>query len=116
MSLISNLDFFFFSDLAILNTAYFKFKRSGSLIRIQYLVHIFKALSKEVDFAIHPSFVFVNHSLGKPQKKVLLLMARPLRPNPPPPSSIMAVGTLELWFQNELFFPYWPGPFFAGSL
>ena len=33
--------------------------------------------------------------LGKQQKKVLLLMAGPLRPNPPPPSSLMAVETLE---------------------
>ena len=35
--------------------------------------------------------------LGKPQKKVLLLMAGPLRPNPPPPSSLMAVEILERW-------------------
>ena len=30
-------------------------------------------------------------------KKVLLLMAEPLRPNPPPPSSLMAVGKMERW-------------------
>ena len=30
--------------------------------------------------------------LGKPQKKVIFLMAGPLRPYPPPPQSLMAVG------------------------
>ena len=30
-------------------------------------------------------------------KKNLLLMARPLRPNPPPSSSLMAVEILERW-------------------
>ena len=29
------------------------------------------------------------------KKKVLLLMAGPLKPNPPPPSSLMAVEILE---------------------
>ena len=46
--------------------------------------------------------------LGNPKKKVFLLMAGPLRPKPPPPSSLMAVGTLERWekrFQKKLFFP-----------
>ena len=45
---------------------------------------------------------------GKSQKKVLLLMARPLRPNPPPPSSLMAVEILERWKKGSnkmLFFP-----------
>ena len=36
----------------------------------------------------------VPYRLRKPQKNVLLLMAGQLRPNPPP-SSLMAVGTLE---------------------
>ena len=37
--------------------------------------------------------------LREAAKKVLFLMAGPLRPNPPPPppSSLMAVGTLERW-------------------
>ena len=35
--------------------------------------------------------------LREAAKKVLLLMARPLRPNPPPPSSIMAIEILERW-------------------
>jgi len=41
-------------------------------------------------------------------KKVLPLMAGPLRPNPPPPSGLMADGTLERWkkwFQKKFFFP-----------
>ena len=42
------------------------------------------------------------------KKLVLLLMAGPLRPNLPPPSSLMAVGNLERWkkrLQKKLFFP-----------
>ena len=45
-------------------------------------------------------------TLGSRKKKVLLLMAGPLKPTPPP-SSIMAVGTLECWkkrFQTSSFF------------
>ena len=34
-----------------------------------------------------------KNMLGKPQKKVPQLMARPLRPYPPPPSSLRAIGT-----------------------
>ena len=33
----------------------------------------------------------LNETQGKPRKKVIFLMAGPLRPNPPP--SLMAVGT-----------------------
>ena len=57
-------------------------------------------------------------SLGKLQKKVLLL-AGPLRPNPLPPSSLMAVEILERWkkvffslmarpLREELFFCCFP--------
>ena len=49
----------------------------------------------------------------KAEKKVLLLMAGPLRPNPP--SSLMAVEILELWkkkvpkkFQKDFFFCGFP--------
>ena len=38
---------------------------------------------------------------GRRQKKVLALMARPLRPNPPPLSSLMAVVKLERWEKSE---------------
>ena len=41
-------------------------------------------------------------------KKVLVLMAGPLRPNPPTPSNLMAVEILEHWekrLQKKLFFP-----------
>ena len=47
-------------------------------------------------------------SIREAAKKVLLLMDGPLRPNPPPHSSLMAVGTLERWkkrFQKINFFP-----------
>ena len=36
-------------------------------------------------------------SKGSRKKKVILVMAGPLRSNPPPPSSLMAVETLERW-------------------
>ena len=45
--------------------------------------------------------------LWKPQNKILLLMAWPLRPNPPSLSSLMAIGTIERWkkrFENKSFF------------
>ena len=44
--------------------------------------------------------------LGKPQKKVVLLMARPLRSYPPPLSNLMDVGKLERWkkkFEKSFF-------------
>ena len=46
--------------------------------------------------------------LGQPQKNVLLLMVGPLRPNSPPPSSLMAVENLELCKKKvpkKVFFP-----------
>ena len=39
--------------------------------------------------------LLVKYTLGKLQKKIILLMAGPLRPNPPPPSSLMAVEIFE---------------------
>jgi len=41
---------------------------------------------------------FLHHSLGKPQK-VLLLMARAIKALPPPPSGLMAIGTFFLVFK-----------------
>ena len=43
------------------------------------------------------------------RKKVLLLMTRPLRPNPPS-SSLMAVGTLEKKVQKKVPFPLMARP------
>ena len=44
------------------------------------------------------------------KKKVLLLMAGPLRPNLPPPSSLMAVEILERWKKRFKFFCFLNGP------
>ena len=38
----------------------------------------------------------IDYRWGKPQKKWFLLVARPLRPYPPPPSSLVAKGTFFL--------------------
>ena len=42
-------------------------------------------------------FRFGQYRLREAAKKVIFLMAGPLRPNPPPPSSLMAVEILERW-------------------
>ena len=44
-------------------------------------------------------------------KKVLLLMAGPLRPNPPPLelNGRWKFGTLKKNYQKKFFFPLWPG-------
>ena len=47
----------------------------------QIVTHLLKALDLQIPY----------HYLGKPQKKVILLMAGPLRPYPPPPSALMAI-------------------------
>ena len=54
-------------------------------------------------------------------KRVLLLMAWPLRPNPPPPSSLMVVEILDRWkkrLQKKFFFlkgpALYPHPPFNG--
>ena len=54
--------------------------------------------------------------LGKPQKKILLLIAGPLRPNPPPPSlnGRWNVGTLKKSLKKIIFSlmarPFTPPP------
>ena len=45
--------------------------------------------------------------IRKAATKSSSLMARPLSPNPPPPSSLMADGKLEIWkkrLKKKLFF------------
>ena len=58
-------------------------------------------------------FLFVCFALGKPQKKVLLLMAGPLRPYPPPPLELNGrrhFGTLEKKVPKKGFFPLMARP------
>ena len=64
---------------------------------IQYIIHIY--------------------AVGKPQKK-LSLMAGPLRPNPPPPSSLMGVEILEGWKKGskKSFFSIMARPFTPSPL
>ena len=76
-------------------------------------ISLFPQLRTEINvgaiMAPLPSFSFVKYPRPlrvrkAAKKKVLLLMAGPLRPNPP--SSLMAVGMLERWkkrFQKQLF-------------
>ena len=52
------------------------------------------AISKEKKIMLYNDINSVYITIGEAAKK----MAGPLRPNsPPPPSSLMAVGTLERW-------------------
>ena len=65
----------------------------------KYFVHEITFSTRQGSLQGHKTFIH----LGKPQKKVLLLMAGPLRPYPPPAS----VGNFERWkkkFKNLFFF------------
>ena len=63
---------------------------------------------REVDPPLSYPLKFFYASLREAAiKQVLLLMTGPLRPNPHPPSSLMAVEILERWkkkFQESSFF------------
>ena len=67
--------------------------------------NIFQYLCSLADIGFYSSTTAVIYlsRIGKPQKKV------PKRPNPPP-SSLIAVGTLEKKVKKKFLFPSWPSP------
>ena len=78
--------------------AIIKFVFNEQIQAVVLLVKLWRSCSSRLMRRLYSRFhkkTFVHK--GSRNKKVLLLMAGPLRPNSPPPSSLMAVGKMERW-------------------
>ena len=65
--------------------------------------YFFAKVSAKTGFSVKGSELFVlTPSLREAAKKCLLLMAKPLRPYPPPPSVVMAIELFFVFFCHKI--------------
>ena len=69
-----------------------------SFIKDHTVIYIYKANLLILILIFHFGYTYKYLPKGSRKKKVPPLMAGPLRPYPPPPPSLMAIGTIFPFF------------------